>query len=228
MPDLNFQIEGVQAVPYAVSPLLGFDLRVTNTGPERVHTVALRCQIQIEAARRRYNAQDQERLQDLFGEPHRWGQTLRTMLWTQVSVVVPGFTGETQTELPVPCTFDFNVAAVKYFHGLQDGEIPLCFQFSGTVFYESATGGLQVAPISWDKEAKFRLPVQSWKTCIIPTARGYACGATSSSGSHSTRSAQVSRRGRRCWRAFWRARKKKKRRRCAHEPHEHGSGRAHR
>jgi hypothetical protein len=163
MPDLNFQIEGVQAVPYAVSPLLGFDLRVTNAGHERVHTVALRCQIQIEAARRRYNAQDQERLQDLFGEPHRWGQTLRTMLWTQVSVVVPGFTGETQTELPVPCTFDFNVAAVKYFHGLQDGEIPLCFQFSGTVFYESATGGLQVAPISWDKEAKFRLPAKSWQ-----------------------------------------------------------------
>lgn len=163
MPELSFQIEGVQAVPYSASPLLAFDLRVTNLGDERIHTIALRCQIQIEAARRRYDAEDQERLQDLFGEPQRWGQTLRTMLWTQVSVIVPGFTGATQTELPVACTFDFNVAAVKYFNGLQDGEIPLCFQFSGTVFYESAAGGLQVAPISWDKEAKFRLPVKPWK-----------------------------------------------------------------
>ena len=120
-----------------MSPLLGFDLRVTNAGPERVHTIALRCQIQIEAARRRYDSKDQERLQDLFGEPHRWGQTLRTMLWTQVSVIVPGFMGDMHVELPVPCTFDFNVAAVKYFQGLQDGEIPLCFQFSGTVFYVS-------------------------------------------------------------------------------------------
>jgi len=163
MPELSFQIEGVQAVPYAVSPLLGFDLRVTNRGTERIHTIALRAQIQIEATRRRYDAKDQERLGDLFGEPHRWGQTLRTMLWTQTSIVVPGFEGSTQTELPVPCTFDFNIAAVKYFQGLQDGDIPLCFQFSGTVFYESPTGGLQVAPIPWDKEAKFRLPLKPWK-----------------------------------------------------------------
>jgi len=163
MPDLSFKIEGVQAVPYAVSPQLSFDLRVTNSGPERVHTVALRCQIQIEAARRRYDSKDQQSLQDLFGEPHRWGQTLRTMLWTQAAIVVTGFTGETHAELPVPCTFDFNVAAVKYFNGLQDGDIPLCFQFSGTVFYESPTGGLQVAPISWDKEAQFRLPIKPWK-----------------------------------------------------------------
>jgi hypothetical protein len=163
VPDLSFQIDGVQAVPYAVSPLLGFDLRVTNSDPSRVHTIALRCQIQIEATRRRYDSHDQERLQDLFGEPHRWGQTLRTMLWTQVGIVVPGFTGETHAELPVPCTFDFNVAAVKYFNGLHDGEIPLCFLFSGTVFYEGAAGGLQVAPISWDKEAKFRLPIKPWK-----------------------------------------------------------------
>jgi hypothetical protein len=163
MPDLNFQIDAVKAIPYAVAPLLGFDLRVTNTGPEPIHTIALRCQIQIEAARRRYDSQDQQRLQDLFGEPHRWGQTLRTMLWTQTSLIVPGFTGATHVELPVPCTFDFNVAAVKYFQGLQDGDVPLCFQFSGTVFFQSAMGALQVAPISWDKEAKFRLPVKPWQ-----------------------------------------------------------------
>jgi hypothetical protein len=162
MPDLSFQIDGAQAVPYAVSPLMGFNLRITSAGPEQIHTIALRCQIQIEAARRRYDAKDQERLQDLFGEPHRWGQTLRSMLWTQTSAIVPGFTSATQVELQVPCTFDFNVAAVKYFQGLRDGEIPLCFQFSGTVFYESETG-LQVAPIPWDKEAKFRLPVNPWK-----------------------------------------------------------------
>jgi hypothetical protein len=163
MPDLSFQIEGAQAVEYAAAPLLGFDLRVTNTGSERIHTIALRCQIRIEAARRRYDARDQERLEDLFGEPHRWGQTLRSMLWTQASAIVPGFTGATRVELQVPCTFDFNVAAVKYFDGLRDGEIPLSFLFSGTVFYESEAGGLQVAPISWDKEAAFRLPVKPWK-----------------------------------------------------------------
>jgi hypothetical protein len=77
-------------------------------------------------------------------------------------VIVPGFTGSANVELQVPCTFDFNVAAMKYFQGLEEGEIPLCFQFSGTVFYQGG-GSLQVAPVSWDKEAKFRLPVDAWK-----------------------------------------------------------------
>ena len=63
----------------------------------------------------------------------------------------------------MPCTFDFNVAATKYFDGLTDGDVPVCLQFSGTVFYASAEGGLQVAPISWDKEARFKLPVKVWR-----------------------------------------------------------------
>ncbi len=168
MPDLNFQIEGVEAVAYAASPLLSFKLRVTNAeaANEPIHTVALRCQIQIEATRRRYNAQEQERLLDLYGAPERWGQTLRTTLWTHASMVVTPFQGSTLVDLPVPCTFDFNVAATKYFAGLAEGEIPLLMLFSGTVFYEAADGALQVAQISWEKEAKYRLPVQVWQAMM--------------------------------------------------------------
>ena len=77
--------------------------------------------------------------------------------------MVPRFTGSAVAEIPVPCTFDFNVAATKYFHGLTSGDLPLCFQFSGTVFYQGEDDALQVAPISWDKEAKYRLPVKVWK-----------------------------------------------------------------
>lgn len=50
----------------------------------------LRCQIQLEVTRKRYNAE--ERLQDLFGEPERWSQTLHMMLWTHASVIVKPFT----------------------------------------------------------------------------------------------------------------------------------------
>jgi len=164
VPDLNFQVEGAQALTYAAAPLLIFKLRITNAdADEPIQTIALRCQIQIEPTRRRYDAQEQERLLDLFGEPERWGQTLRTMLWTHASVVVSPFVGSTLVDLPVPCTFDFNVAAAKYFAGLEDGEAPLCLLFSGTVFYETDEGVLQVAQISWDKEAKYRLPVPVWK-----------------------------------------------------------------
>jgi len=164
MPDLQLTIESAEVVQYSAAPLLSFKVRIVNSVSEEiVQTIAMRAQIQIEVTRRKYDADEKVRLQDLFGEPDRWGQTLRNMLWTHVSVVVPRFTGSVLAEIPVPCTFDFNVAATKYFHGLTSGDLPLCFQFSGNVFYQGEDEALQVAPISWDKEAKFRLPVKLWK-----------------------------------------------------------------
>ncbi len=164
MPDLSISVEEVEPVAFAATPTLGFKLRVANADPDEViHTVVLRCQIQIEVTRRRYSPPDQERLRDLFGEPERWGQTLRNLLWTNTTAVASGFTGVTSIDLPVPCTFDFSVATTKYFNGLADGDIPLCLMFSGTVFYASPAGALQVAPISWEKEARFRLPLRVWK-----------------------------------------------------------------
>src|SRR5436190_15125989 len=116
MPQLDFQIEGAEPVPFSVAPTIAFKLRITNTTPsEGVHTVLLKSQIQIESPRRRYQAEEQDRLFDLFGEQKRWGQTLRAMLWTNVSTTVLAFTRDTLVDLLVPCSFDFNVAATKYF-----------------------------------------------------------------------------------------------------------------
>jgi Family of unknown function (DUF6084) len=164
MPELSFQIEHAEVVPFAMVPQLAFKLRVTNhKADEVIHTVALRCQVQIETTRRRYTELEQESLHDLFGEPKRWGQTLKTFLWTHANVMIPAFQESAEIDIPVPCSFDFNVAATKFFAGIEDGEIPLCVQFSGTVFYAEDGGSLQVAPIPWDKEARFRLPVKLWK-----------------------------------------------------------------
>ena len=167
MPELDFRVESVAAVPYAAAPTLAFRLRVTNANREEIiHSMALRAQIQIEVTRRHYSAEEQALLGDLFGEPGRWGQTLKTMLWTHVAMNAPPFQGETTVDIPVPCTFDFNVASTKYFHGLSEGDLPLNFLFSGTVFYRGEQDELQVAPISWEKEAKFRLPLKVWKQMI--------------------------------------------------------------
>src|SRR3954468_9470138 len=125
MPDLSFDIEGAEAVAHAAAPVILFKLRISNLdAEERIQTIALRSQIQIESTRRTYSATEQQRMLDLFGEPSRWAQTLRSMLWSHVSVIVPPFAGGASTELPVPCTFDFNVASAKYFAGLEDGEVP--------------------------------------------------------------------------------------------------------
>lgn len=164
MPELSFKVEQASVVPFAASPTIAFQLHVANVPADQaIHTIALNCQIQIEVTRRRYTPEEQQQMLDLFGEPDRWSQTLRSLLWTNVSAVLPGFRGSTQADLRVPCTFDFNVAATKYFAGLAAGDVPLNVLFSGTVFYADAEGLLQVAPISWDQEAKFRLPLQVWR-----------------------------------------------------------------
>lgn len=146
----------------AAAPTLAFKLRITDRTAEAIHSIMLRCQIQIEATRRSYGPGEQARLLDLFGPPDLWGRTLRSTLWMNTSLVVGSFTGSTVADLPVACTFDFNVAATKYFAGLDDGDVPLSLLFSGTIFFDRA-GMLQVSQIPWEKEANCRLPVRTWR-----------------------------------------------------------------
>lgn len=166
MPDVTFTVESAAPLTFAATPLLAFQLRVACAADERIESIALRCQIQFEVTRRQYAPTEQARLLDLFGEPERWSQTLRTMLWTHAAVTVPSFTGSTVVDLPVPCTYDFNVAATKYFHGLEEGDVPLCLLFSGTIFYRDADGAMRIEQISWEKEATFRLPIAVWRAMM--------------------------------------------------------------
>jgi hypothetical protein len=164
MPELQFQIEGAEAAAYSAAPLLLLKLRISNLpASEPIHTLTLKCQVQIQPAKRSYLPPEQKKLADLFGEPSRWSRTVKPLHWMNTSVVVPRFSGSLVVDLELPCTFDFNVAATKYFHALDDGEIPLCVMFSGTVFYQAHDGALQVSQIPWDREACFSLPVAIWK-----------------------------------------------------------------
>lgn len=164
MNTLTFQFESVETLRFAATPTLLLKLRVTNTDPQRqIQNIQLECQLQLEVARRRYSPEEQGKLSDLFGSRDRWAETLRTMHWTHARVTVPPFEGQATVDLHVPCTFDFNVAATKYFHALEEGEAPLRGLFSGTVYYRGEGGSLQVARVSWDREATFRLPVSVWR-----------------------------------------------------------------
>jgi Family of unknown function (DUF6084) len=163
MPDLDFGVENAEVLEFAAVPSLLFKLRIENLEEEPIRSVALNTQIRIATTQRHYAATEQERLLEVFGEPHRWRNTLRSLLWTHTTLQVPPFSGGTVVDMPVPCTYDLEVAGAKYFYALEDGEVPLEFLFSGTVFYAGEGGRLQVARISWEKEAEFRLPIQVWK-----------------------------------------------------------------
>jgi hypothetical protein len=165
MPNLDFAIVDADVLPFAAGPTLLFKLHVNNAEEgEQIHSILLRAQIRIEATKRPYDAQTEDRLLELFGEPGRWGQTLRSLLWTHATIAVPRFAGSTIAELPISCTYDFDMVAAKYFHALEDGEVPLLFLFSGTVFYTSKQEeGLRIAQIPWEKETSYRMPIRLWK-----------------------------------------------------------------
>jgi hypothetical protein len=162
MTTLAFEVVGARPEPHAAVPTIVFRLRVAETAGGTVHALALRCQIRIEPQRRRYGPEEEDRLYELFGETPRWGDSLRPFLWTHVSTTIAGFTGSAEIDLPVECTYDFEVAAAKYLHALTDGEIPLLLLFSGTVFTRGESG-FAAEPVSWNLEASFRLPVAVWR-----------------------------------------------------------------
>ena len=162
MSPVSFDVVGARVEAYAAVPTLMLRLQITAADKAPVHAIVLRSQIMIEPKRRRYDSDEELRLTELFGETPRWGDTLRPFLWTNIATSVPGFTGGTEVDLPITCTYDFEIAAAKYMHSLNDGEIPIVAMFSGTVFGRG-TNGLSTTPVSWSEEASYRLPVSLWR-----------------------------------------------------------------
>jgi hypothetical protein len=165
MADLIFGCTGATAERYAVTPTLTFQLTVTERSGVRIHAIALRCQIRIEPHRRRYSAIEAQRLHDLFGDPSRWADTVKPIQLATITTMVPSFTGVTEIELPVPCTYDLEVASGRYFAGLDDGTVPLLMLFSGTVFIATEQG-YSVELVPWSAEASYRMPVTVWKELV--------------------------------------------------------------
>jgi len=162
-PHLTFSIEEAAPLEPSAVPTLRFALRIEDSQAAPIRSLALNVQVRIAATRRRYDKQDEERLVELFGQPEQWARSLQSLHWTNVPLQVGGFTQTTLVDIPVPCTYDLEVSATRYFHALEGGEVPLEFLFSGAAFYTAEGGALQVTPIAWDCDADFRLPVSVWR-----------------------------------------------------------------
>jgi len=165
MTEVTFAVLDVAPEPYAVTPMLTARIGVAAVGDEPVHAIALRCQVRIDPLRRRYSEAEAGGLLDLFGPRERWATTQRTFLWQHTSAMVPGFTGTTQVQLPLECTYDFEVAAAKYLRALSDGTVPLQFLFSGTVFMQGPRG-FAVQQVPWDRDDRYDMPVSVWQDLI--------------------------------------------------------------
>jgi Family of unknown function (DUF6084) len=165
MAELSFDCTGVSPDKFAIAPAMSLSLRISEVTGQKIEAIALRCQLRIEPARRRYSAAEAEKLNDLFGDTERWADTLKPVQFANLSIMVPGFTGGTDIDVPIPLSYDMEIGSTRYFAGLDQGEVPLLLLFSGTVF-GSADGKLMVQQVPWSKEARYRLPVSVWREAI--------------------------------------------------------------
>lgn len=163
MIPVTFEIIGAAPKPHAASPTISFDVHVTS--PESVEAMVLRAEIRIEPQWREYDGQEQQLLDDTFGAAERWGTTLRALAWADVPAIVTSFTGETQTRIEVPCTYDFEVTATRFFHALSGGDVPVRVLFSGAIFFAGATG-FWCERVPWSAEAAYRMPVSVWRDAM--------------------------------------------------------------
>ncbi len=165
MNTLQFEVTSARVEPYAAAPLINLRLRITESSGRRIETIGLKAQIQIDPRKRKYNADEERKLLELFGETSRWGETLHAVHWIHAAIMVPPFTGTTEVDIPIACSYDFEVASSKYFDALEDGEVPLLLLFSGMMF-PKAESGFAAEMVPWDLECAYRLPAHLWRDAM--------------------------------------------------------------
>jgi hypothetical protein len=167
MTALSLSVMNARPSAQTAAPGITFRLRIEAVGPGGgIHTLALRCQTRIEARQRRYTKDEHARLYELFGDISQWDRSLGGVTWAHSSLVVPSFDRQIDIDMPVQCTYDLEVASAKYLHAVRDGDVPLTFAFSGTIFKVTDTGRMSIEPVPWELVVSFRMPAQVWQSAM--------------------------------------------------------------
>jgi hypothetical protein len=129
-------------------------------------SVTLAVQVRIAPRRRAHDGAAKERLGEVLGTSEPWASSLHSLLWTRTVVAVPPFVEKTRVTVPLPCSYDLEVAANQVLHGLRDGAVPLELHFGGTLFYAHTDGRLRTALLPWDDGLVFDLASRAWWEAI--------------------------------------------------------------
>ena len=166
VPQPTFRVVRAAHLAFAAAPTMVFSVRASEPSGVGIQSMSLSVQVMIDPARRGYDEATRERLAELFGPPADWTPSTQGLSWARVAAAVPAFHGGTTFALELPCTYDLEVAAAKYFYAISDGVVPLSFHFYGTVFYRAGDGRLQMTPVPWSSSAQFGMPVSAWQAMI--------------------------------------------------------------
>lgn len=165
MPDLAFAVTGVRAVADGWIPLLEFTLEIQSR-PECEDVRALLLQIEVhiqpsEGTSRRMLSACPGESSAARGSGVAAGAA-RRYRWTHVHTTVPAFAGTIAVPLLVPCSYDLNLAATRWFAACASDTVELAFEVGGTIIHMGDGAGLQVQPIPCGRDAIFAIPGATW------------------------------------------------------------------
>ena len=164
MTEFEFSVLDIFAEPYAVAPQLTARLRIEESHRRSRSTrspCAARCGSSRSAGattgRGGRPARPVRRPRALAATPSSRSCGCSATPWCRASP------GATEVDLPLPCTYDFEVTGSKYLHALRRRHGARSrLLFSGTVFTRGSRG-FGVEQVPWDCEASYDLPVAVWR-----------------------------------------------------------------
>jgi len=162
----SFAITGGKSEPHAAVPTLKLGLLIELRDGGALEGMTLFCQARLEPQRRSHSEAEAARLQDLFGARVRWPATMKSLPWVEASLFVPPFERRTEVTLMLPCSYDLEVSAARYFQALEgENAVPIKLLFRGTMF-SRGPHGLEMSPLPWSCEASWRMPLQLWRDAV--------------------------------------------------------------
>jgi hypothetical protein len=164
-PEIEFAVEEATIALDAAIPTIAFRVRVETADDCDIRAMLLAAQIRLVGPRRGEAMAMRARLRAVCGDVPPWlsREAPQTLLWTNAVAAVPFFQRSAAIEFAAGCTYDFEVAAAKYFDALAGGHVPLEFLFSGTVLWADAAGTLDTSVLPYDRSASFELPLAVWR-----------------------------------------------------------------
>lgn len=164
MTQLDFAVTGAHVDRQAVMPTVRLNVRVRARG-EPVEALALRVRVQIEPARRTYDAPEETLLGELFGQRSQWARSVRPVGWVETSAMVGPLENEATFDVPLFATYDMEIASAKYLAALGGGVIPLRLLFTGTAFH-AGPGGFSAEMVPWSLDCSCELPLATWREAM--------------------------------------------------------------
>ena len=127
-----------------------------------IYTIALRCQINVDPARRRYDADPASDCPSCSESPSGGARRPRASCGRASTCSSRASKARPTSTSRCPAATTSRSRPPDISRGLSDGAVPLSFHLSGSVFYKTSSGELRITQVPWDIDVRYELPLAVW------------------------------------------------------------------